>query len=463
MLGATNAVQGRLASWLLLTCVALAPMPFGSTEPTAIAFWCIVLGLCLAFAPVPPLGGGQLALAGLAGIVIVAYALVLHEQLAEHPWFASANPLWHDAQQALGTPLAPSVSIVRNQPWFALGKPLACLLATACGFLVGADGERARRLLTVIGWSGAAYAAYGILANLIDPTIILGLEKKAYVGSVTGTFINRNTAAAYFGSCAVVWSLLLFECVRREMAGREFEWRALINRLSVAAPKGLALKSAMLLLCLAAMFMTGSRAGTVLSLVAIVVGFGLYFRREMPRRSGFAVAVAGASAVALLLLTVMGESVNARFDLTGLADEGRLETYRSTLRMIADHPWFGTGLGTFANAFPAYRSANVSVWGVWDLAHNTLLELAAEMGLPIAALVVVVWLVIFAVLIRGAVIRRRNLIVPVAAFSVGLLAVLHSLVDFTLQMPGYAIVAMSLIGAGLAQSFRSEKRPASAQ
>jgi hypothetical protein len=41
--------------------------------------------------------------------------------------------------------------------------------------------------------------------------------------------------------------------------------------------------------------------------------------------------------------------------------------------------------------------------------------------------------------------------------------VLHSLVDFTLQMPGYAIVAMSLVGAGLAQSFRSEKRPASAQ
>jgi O-antigen ligase len=155
--------------------------------------------------------------------------------------------------------------------------------------------------------------------------------------------------------------------------------------------------------------------------------------------------------------------VNARFDLEGLADEGRLETYRSTLRMIADHPWFGTGLGTFAYAFPAYRSANVSVWGVWDLAHNTLLEVAADMGLPIAALVVVAWLVIFAVLIRGALIRRRDLIVPVAALSVGLLAVLHSLVDFTLQMPGYAIVAMSLIGAGLAQSFPSEKRQVSAQ
>jgi O-antigen ligase len=229
----------------------------------------------------------------------------------------------------------------------------------------------------------------------------------------------------------------------------------------MSTPTGVALRLAMLLLCLAAMFMTASRAGVVLSLIAIVVAFGLYFRREMPRRSGLAIAVASAGAAALLLLMAMGESVNARFDLDGLADEGRIEIYRSTLRMIADHPWFGTGLGTFASAFPAYRSPNVSVWGVWDMAHNTLLEIAVEMGLPIAALVVAAWLVIFAMLIRGALVRHRDLIVPVAALCIALLAVLHSMVDFTLQIPGYAIVAMALIGAGLAQSFSSQKRQAS--
>ena len=52
--------------------------------------------------------------------------------------------------------------------------------------------------------------------------------------------------------------------------------------------------------------------------------------------------------------------------------------------MIADHPWFGTGLGTFVWSFPAYRSANISLWGVWDLAHSTPLELAADLGLPLA-------------------------------------------------------------------------------
>jgi O-antigen ligase len=227
----------------------------------------------------------------------------------------------------------------------------------------------------------------------------------------------------------------------------------MLAHLLAARPKKVVVAFSMLLLCLLAMFMTGSRAGVVVSLLALVVAFTAFFRRDLPRRTGLVIGFAGGGAVALIVLQLMGGGVNARFDIHGLADEGRLDAYRSTLRMIADHPWLGTGQGTFAYAFPAYRSPNVSVWGTWDMAHNTLLQIAADMGIPIAALVVIAWLVIFAVLIRGTLIRRRGLMVPVAALAVALLAVLHSMVDFTLQIPGYSIVALSLVGAGLAQSF----------
>jgi O-antigen ligase len=203
--------------------------------------------------------------------------------------------------------------------------------------------------------------------------------------------------------------------------------------------------------------MTGSRGAVLASLFALIVAFIAFFRRDLPRRAGIATALAGGGAVVLILLQVMGAGVNTRFDTQGLADEGRIETYKATLRLIADHPWFGTGQGTFALAFPAYRSPNVSVWGVWDMAHNTLLEIAADMGVPIAALVVVAWTVIFVMLVRGVFIRRRGLLVPVAALAVATLAVSHSLIDFSLQIPGYAIVALSLIGAGLAQSFGGER------
>jgi O-antigen ligase len=451
--------KDRIAAWLLFAAAALAPLPFGSVQSSAVAFWCIALGICLVLAPVHALGGGRLALVALAGLVVASYAVVLHEQLAAHPWLpgATADPIWAKASAALGVPLAPSVSIARNQPWFALGRTLVCMLAIACGFLVGTDRVRARRLLKVIAWSGAGYAAYGILTFLVDPTHILGRDKSAYFESVTGTFINRNTAGAYFGSCAVVWSLLLWERVRRDKPRGPLDWLETARRVFSTPPKDVVVAFAMLFLCLAAMFMTRSRGAIVLSLFALVIAFIAFFWRDLPRRTGILAGLVGSGAVALTLLQLLGAGVNARFDSEGLASEGRTETYKATLRLIADHPWFGTGAGTFAQAFPAYRSANVSMSGVWDMAHNTLLEIAAEMGVPIATLVIVAWITIFVVLVRGALIRRRDLIMPVGGLAVATLAVLHSLIDFSLQIPGYAIVALSLIGAGLAQSFSARQ------
>jgi O-antigen ligase len=446
-------LAGAAASWLLFTVVALAPLPFGSNEPTAIAFWCIALGVCLVIVPVPPLRTGELLLVALAVAVVVAYGFVLHEQLSDHPWLAKPDPIWKEASDALGMALTPSAAIAHGQPFLALGRPLVCILAIACGFLVGRDGDRARQLIKVIGWSGAAYACYGILAHLFDPNHILALNKEAYLDSVTATFINQNTAATYFGSCAVVWSVLLWDRVRRTTSQRPIRWREMLREVLSVRPARVVVAFAMLILCLLALFMTRSRAGAIVSLLALTIAFVMFFRRDLPRRTGLLTALAGAGAAALLALQVMGGAVNSRFDAQGLADEGRLATYRATLRLIADHPWFGTGQGTFALAFPAYRSPNVSVWGTWDMAHNTLLQLAADMGIPVAAIVVIAWCVIFAVLLRGALIRRSGLFCPVAALAVAVLAVLHSMVDFSLQIPGYAIVALALVGAGLAQSF----------
>ncbi|HEY5505140.1 MAG TPA: O-antigen ligase family protein, partial [Sedimentisphaerales bacterium] len=209
----------------------------------------------------------------------------------------------------------------------------------------------------------------------------------------------------------------------------------------------------MLFICLMALFLTGSRAGVVLSLFALIITFVVYFRRDLPPRSGIWIALAGSASFALILLQLMGGVVSSRFDVQGLADEGRFAAYQSTLRMIADYPWFGTGLGTFSWSFPAYRSPEISMRGVWDIAHNTPLELASEVGLPLAGAVCIGWLIIFAVLIYGIRTRRRDTIIPLAAFSVSVIANLHSFIDFSLQIPGYAIVVFALVGAGLAQSF----------
>jgi O-antigen ligase len=199
------------------------------------------------------------------------------------------------------------------------------------------------------------------------------------------------------------------------------------------------------------MFLTASRAGVVLSLFAMIVTFTLHFRHALPAKSGVWIAMASGILVSLALLEFLGGTVSSRFDIRGLDDEGRIEAYRSALRIIADHPWFGTGLGTFAWSFPAYRSPDISMAGIWDIAHSTPLELAAEVGLPLCGAVCVGWGAMLAILVRG-IVRRRDSVIPLSALAVSMVALLHSLIDFSLQIPGYAIMVFALMGTGVARS-----------
>jgi O-antigen ligase len=447
----SRAPSNRIASFILFVTVAAVPFPFGSTDPAIIAFWCIILGLGVIAVSPRRLRQEHLPLFGLAAIVIAAYIFVLHEQLAARPWIALPHPLWHEAADALGIPIAPSVSIARNEPFFALGAPLANMLAVICSFIVCMDRDRARQLLLVIAWSGVAYAIYGIAAHVIDPTHTLWRDNLS-VGQFTSTFVNRNTAAVYFGSCAVLWLLLVLQRLRRRLPLDSIYWRSELRLLVSEMPIS---SFIMLFVCFVAMLLTNSRAGFTLSLIGLTFAFVGFFYRDLLRRGWFTATLVICAGAALVILLTLGGSILDRFSVEGFIEKGRLETYRSTLRMITDHPWFGTGLGTFVWSFPAYRSANISMWSIWNRAHSTPLELAADLGIPITILIGLVWLGVFVVLMRGLRTRQKDRIVPVGAFAVSIISLLHSTVDFSLQIPGYAIVVFALIGAGLAQSFSS--------
>ena len=438
-------VADRGSCTLFYLVVALAPLPLGSTEPAMVAIWCVVLGVTVILASVLEIRTPQLVFIGLAAVLASVYGVVLHEQLSVHPWFASPHPIWKETAELLQIPIEPSVSIARNQPLFAIGAPLAALLSLLSGLLVGANRSRAHQLLSVIAWSGVAYAIYGIAFALVDPAT--GIFRVSPI-PLTSTLVNRNTAAVYFGACSTIWLLLVCEQIRNERGNREMTW---INHQQLWLAQFVLLLT-MMVICLLATFMTGSRAGVSISLLGFVLAVVGFFYRDLVGRRVVFIAVGAGCGLALLALYFLAGNVVTRFFKDGLIDYGRLSLYRSTLRMIADHPWFGTGLGTFASAFPAYRSDEISMYGIYDRAHSTLLELAAEAGSPLASIVVIGWMIAFGVLAHGVSTRRRDRIIPAAALSVGLLAALHSLIDFSLQSPGFAIVVFGLLGAGIVQS-----------
>lgn len=445
-----------IATGIIYVTLAAPPLVFGSRDPITVAAWCILLGIGLIFAPTQRLLKGHwLILAGLT-FVAFCYGLVLHEQLSEHPWVAAFNPLWAKTSEVLGQQLVPSVSIVKGQPFFAGGAPLANVLALILGLIIGVDSERARRGIRVMAWAGVGYAVYGILALLFDPTSILSREKTAYVGNLTATFINRNTAAAYFGSCAAVWFILLLAAVRRNLPPGPIEWKKAPGYLLTETRNDLLVRFVMLFVCLSAMFMTSSRGGVLVSLMVLILIFLIYFRRDLSRK-GLVLAVLGSATAGLLLLQVLGSNIGGRIDIEGLSDAGRLSAYRSTLKIIADNPWFGTGLGTFAYSFPAYRGDDMSMRGVWDIAHNTYLELASEMGIPLALVVAAAWIAALVVLYLGTR-GERDVGAPLSALAVSLIGLLHSSIDFSLQVAGYSIVVFALLGLGLSRALCSMQR-----
>lgn len=449
-----RSLSGRISAGVLYVALSAPPFLFGSREPIFVAWWCAVLGGGLIFAPTRRLLAGHLVILAVLAFVAVGFGFVLHEQLSDHPWIADFDPIWARASEALGRQLVPSVSVVRGEPFFALGPSLANVLALVLGLLVGVDADRGRRAIRVMAWAGVGYAIYGILALQFDPNEILWREKTAYLGSLTSTFINRNTAAAYFGSCAAVWLILLMSAIRRSLPNGPINWSKVTGHLANKTRARVLVRFVMLFVCLAAMFMTNSRGGTLVSLVVLVLTFLVYFWRDLPRGRGLFAVLVGCIVTAVVVLQVVGSSVSNRIDVSGFADEGRLNAYRSTLKIIFDHPWFGTGLGTFATVFPGYRSGEVSMWGVWDMAHSTPLEFASEMGIPLTVVVGGVWIAALAVMLLAVRGRQHGKVAPLASLAVSLIALVHSLIDFSLQITGYSIVVFALLGVGLSQAVR---------
>jgi O-antigen ligase len=180
-------------------------------------------------------------------------------------------------------------------------------------------------------------------------------------------------------------------------------------------------------------------------LVAIIL---MLVNRQKPRFWHVMLWGTGALAVTVALLSRLG-----RIGSQGLVDDGRWSVYGFCVEAIRQRPLLGAGAGTFEDLFPSLRADSFSSGGVWDYAHSTILEIAVEMGIPVAAMVVMAALASLFILARAAVKsegRSRRSLATITGIAV--LSYLHSMIDFSLQIPGYLVFFAVLLGCGLAQA-----------
>jgi len=137
----------------------------------------------------------------------------------------------------------------------------------------------------------------------------------------------------------------------------------------------------------------------------------------------------------------------------------RREIWGVTARIIHDFPLTGTGLNTFGIATLAYQVAHTDMH--FAEAHNDYLQLAAEGGVLLTAPALVALVFTTRAVWRrfAAHDSRGGSFWPRLGAVTGLIAIaLQSFVDFSLQMPGTAVLFVVFLAVALHQP-RSETHP----
>lgn len=439
--------------WLTVAALTLAPVFFGSVDQLWVAIWVVLLSIGTLIGVPGPLSAAQRRVLFGFFAVSSAYALVAIAQVAPNLIRQFDDPIWRRAGGILGTNALPRISSRAEIPPEAVGHFLLVVTSFVSGFLVATSRRNGDRLVRFARYAILAYAIYGIAALVITPNLLLWAPKVAYRGSLTATFVNHNTAATLLGAGAILW--LCLACLSLQ----SLRYSSL--RLLLLVPSNervvftILLHSVAGLVCFAALLLTGSRGGLICTALGLLVAIVLMVTNRLKPRFWY---VAGSASVALAL-TAGWLSQTSRIGSKGLFDDARWSVYEYCIEAIRQRPLFGAGAGTFTDLFPSLRSDGFSGWGVWDYAHSTVLEIAVEMGIPIAAMVVLAAAASLVILVRGALRSEDHSRSSLAAIAgIAVLSYLHSIIDFSLQIPGYLIPFAVLLGCGLARA-TSEPTP----
>ena len=459
---------------VLLT--AWGALAFGAEYPWAYAPL-LVFGATLGLLGLTASGSGRLpAVAAALGLVVAcaavqvlplpeAVAASLGPARAAHDWpalYAAALPA---APAALGPAAAPStISIEPSRTLlglaFAAGLSLLFLgAARAFGAVHPAGFARG---LTVLG---VVVALAGIVQAAGGGPAVYGVWYPRKPWTPAAPFINGNHAAGWMLMALSVAVGYLGGGVARALRGPRRDWRSAAGWLGSREANEILLAGFAVLVMALSIFFTRSVSGMVCLAAAFGASAVWAARRQAGWRRGLlpaGLAVILAAAVLWAGADAVGGEV-AETWTTAFDPGGRVGIWRDTLRIVGDFPLAGTGLNTYGIAMLAYQTHGTEARAVE--AHNDYLQLAAEGGLLLG---------LPALLAAGFFVRevRRRFSEGGddtrtrwlrAGAVLGLAAVaLQELVDFSLQMPGNAVLFVLLMAIAVHRPPPAQAQPARA-
>ncbi len=438
-----------LLTWSLIAFLALAPIPLGSHRPF---FWALnavfmgLIGSCYIIA----IGRARERFRYSPGrmwptvtifLVLVLYLLIQTLPIGQIPidkvligglLAITAG----DGSKIVTTSisLSPASTILMLLRWLTFGM-LFFLVAQ-----VAIRSERRDLLLNAILAIVTTNALFGLASLLQFGDTLLGMAKWAYQGNATGTFVNRNSFATFLSFGAVIAVALIMGSFVRQDTGED---RARI-RLDPMVLVYLVALAAILATLLATQSRMGAFAGALGSVTVLLLARGrLKWRRRWDLVLIPLTLLIGGGAAYLY-----GQGLIERIGSAETSTDVRVDLYAQIVRMIVERPLLGYGGGAFELVFPVYHRLPVSPDLVWDRAHNTYLALWVELGLIAGTLPMLMIVLAAGRLVRGLRRARSDWMSRAAAIGATVVAGVHSLTDFSLEIEANAFVFIVLLALG---------------
>lgn len=337
---------------------------------------------------------------------------------------------------------------------------LAAFAVLLVGLLRTMTPEMALRLGRGLALLGGVVALVGVVqkALLGDHAFagmkIYGLWAPEYaLATPFGPFVNKNHFAGWMLMVLPLAFGLVMGALEQhaDAMGRGFRRRL----LWLSRPEGgqvLLLVFGALLMALS-LVMTRSRSGLACLLLITIVGGVLAVRRPGARRKGPVLLLSLALFLVVVVAWAGADTAVSRFANDSDSVQLRLRIWRLAARIVGDFPVLGTGLDTFGVSMIVYQEPGGSLH--YQEAHNDYLQLLSEGGFVLLGLIGVA----IVSLVRGIRDRfrtpesRPDLYWLRVGATIGLIAIaLQSGVEFSLQMPGNAVLFTVLVALALYSS-----------
>ncbi len=275
--------------------------------------------------------------------------------------------------------------------------------------------------------------------------------------SFNGVFGNRNHFAfmMMMGVMSTVGLMGVLTGSKRHGSKLEAWWTKLLVPLGI-----------ILFVLLTAMVMSLSRGAflaTVVSLLVFGVIWGFSFRGQSMHMRQKTFALLAVVAVAFVIgMPFVLERLSERYEQLTAEDltmDARYEVWKDSCRMIKDYWRFGAGLGGFETSIQPYEAGRFTEARIGH-AHNDLLELTSEVGVPVALLLLLVALVMW---FRSmyVILHHQERTYKWAGLGAGVALIgvtLHECVEFNLLAWSNALVFTALLSVVAVCGSRRHRR-----